>query len=63
MYFFCQNMVTVACHDYGHDCDFIIDGDLEHVVVEYKQHSDNEHGIEYTKETLEQRFMELEVSQ
>jgi len=56
-------MVKVACRDYGHDCDFVIEGFLEHIVLQYNQHSEQEHGIEYAKETLEQRFMELEVSQ
>ena len=63
MSIFCQNMVKVACHDYGYDCDFTVTGKIDEVVEKYNQHSEEEHGIEYVKEDLEHRFMELETSQ
>ncbi|MAY24382.1 MAG: DUF1059 domain-containing protein [Thaumarchaeota archaeon] len=56
-------MVKVACHDYGHDCDFTVTDEIDKVVEKYNQHSEEEHGIEYVKEDLTQRFMELETSQ
>ena len=56
-------MVKVACHDYGYDCDFIVTDEIDQVVEKYNQHSEEEHGIEYVKEDLTQRFMELETSQ
>ena len=56
-------MVKVACHDYGHDCDFTVTDEIDKVVEKYNQHSEEEHGIEYVKEDLEHRFMELETSQ
>jgi len=56
-------MVKVACHDYGYDCDFTVTGEVDEVVEKYNHHSEEEHGIEYVKEDLQQRFMELETSQ
>ena len=56
-------MVRITCHDYGHDCDFEIEGILEEVIEQYNIHSEQEHGIAYTKETLEHRFTALQISQ
>ena len=63
MLIFCKNMVRVVCHDYGYDCEFMVTGDVDEVVEKYNQHNEEEHGIEYVKEDLQQRFMELETSQ
>tara|TARA_B100000029_G_scaffold23546_1_gene23338 strand:+ start:5514 stop:5684 length:171 start_codon:yes stop_codon:yes gene_type:complete len=56
-------MVKVTCHDYGYDCDFAIIAEIEEAVEKYNKHSEEVHGIEYVKEDLEHRFMELEISQ
>ena len=56
-------MVKVICHNYGNDCDFEVQGNIEEVAEKYNYHSKQKHGIEYSKETLEQRFSELEISQ
>ena len=56
-------MVRVTCHDYGHDCDFMITAEIDDAVEEYNKHSEEEHGIEYVKEDLQHRFMELEIAQ
>ena len=40
-------MVRVTCHDYGHDCDFMITAEIDDAVEEYNKHSEEEHGIEY----------------
>ncbi|MEC7711127.1 MAG: DUF1059 domain-containing protein [Thermoproteota archaeon] len=56
-------MVKVTCHDYGYDCDFTIVAEIDQAVEEYNKHSEEVHGIEYVKEDLEHRFMELEISQ
>ena len=56
-------MVKVICHNYGNDCDFEVQGNIEEVTEKYNYHSEQKHGIEYSKETLEQRFSELETSQ
>ena len=56
-------MVKVICHTYGNDCDFEVQGNIEEVAEKYNYHSEQKHGIEYSKETLEKRFSELEISQ
>jgi len=48
-------MATLKCRDYGFDCDFEATGeDSTKVIEEYGKHSDEEHGIEYSKESLMQ---------
>ena len=56
-------MVKVSCHDYGYDCDFTLVAEIDEAVEKYNQHSEEEHGIEYVKEDLQHRFMELGISQ
>jgi|TARA_B110000014_G_C19833247_1_gene432105 predicted small metal-binding protein len=45
-------MVKAVCRDYGFNCDFICDGDLDAVVTNFGKHCTQEHGIEYRRETL-----------
>ena len=45
-------MVKAVCSDYGFDCDFTCDGDLDVVVTNFGKHCTDEHGIEYQRETL-----------
>ena len=45
-------MVKAVCSDYGFDCDFVCDGDLDPVIDNFGKHCTEEHGIEYEKETL-----------
>jgi predicted small metal-binding protein len=46
-------MRKIACKDYGFECDFISQGnDVDKVISEYATHSTQEHGIEYSVETL-----------
>ena len=48
-------MAKLRCRDYGFECDFISEGeDVSKVIDEYGQHSADEHGIEYSKESLMQ---------
>ena len=56
-------MVIISCHEYGFDCDFILDDEIGEVVKKYNEHSEEIHGIEYVKKDLEQRFLELSNSQ
>ena len=44
-------MVKVICHNYGNDCDFEVQGNIEEVAEKYNYHSEQKHGIEYSKET------------
>ena len=45
-------MVKATCRDYGYDCDYSVEGDIDIVVEEFGKHTTNVHGIEYSKETL-----------
>tara|TARA_B100001105_G_C22089082_1_gene314215 strand:+ start:353 stop:511 length:159 start_codon:yes stop_codon:yes gene_type:complete len=45
-------MVKAICRDYGFDCDFTSDGDLDVVVTDFGKHCTEKHGIEYQRETL-----------
>ena len=49
------DMIKLVCRDYGFDCDFVANGeDAAQVIATYGQHSNDEHGIEYSKEALMQ---------
>ncbi|MCH7967173.1 MAG: DUF1059 domain-containing protein [Thaumarchaeota archaeon] len=47
-------MVKLTCRDYGFDCDFVTEGEIEQVIEKFGQHMEEEHGIDYTKEALMQ---------
>ena len=47
-------MTRLVCKDYGFDCSYEIEGEVELVIDEYRKHSDKEHGIEYSTEALTQ---------
>ena len=47
-------MAKITCMDYGFDCSYAIEGEVEHVIEEYQKHSNDEHGIEYSVEALTQ---------
>ena len=45
-------MPSVSCRDYGFNCEFVAEGELEEIANEFGKHSSNEHGIEYSIETV-----------
>ena len=48
-------MPKLRCRDYGFDCDFVSEAtNAEEVIEAYGKHSEEEHGIEYSKESLMQ---------
>ena len=47
-----MRMVKAICKDYGFDCDFTCEGDLDLVIDEFGKHCTEKHGIEYQPETL-----------
>jgi len=50
----------LRCRDYGFGCEFIIEADdIAKVIVEYSKHSEEEHGIEYSKEALMQFILRM----
>jgi predicted small metal-binding protein len=52
-------MVKLSCSHYGYDCDFVADGETEDVISKFGDHTLNEHGIEYSKESLMQFVMRI----
>ena len=49
-----KNMARLRCSDYGFECDFVSEGEMEAVIEEFAKHTDEEHGIDYSKEALMQ---------
>jgi len=47
-------LIKLTCHDYGFECDFVSEGEIEQVLEKFGQHTENEHGIDYSKEALMQ---------
>jgi len=45
-------VADIRCEDYGFDCDYSIEGDVYKVVQGYWHHMNDEHGIEYSTETI-----------
>jgi predicted small metal-binding protein len=45
-------MVSLRCQDYGYQCEYVAEGDIDKVVDEYKEHMDNVYGIEYSRENV-----------
>ncbi len=54
-------MVKLSCSHYGYDCDFETDGDADDVISKFGEHTLNEHGIDYSKETLMQFILRIRV--
>lgn len=49
--------IKLRCSDYGFECEFASEGQIEQVIEEFGRHTENEHGIEYTKEVLMQLIL------
>tara|TARA_Y100000590_G_scaffold118696_1_gene135850 strand:+ start:7229 stop:7399 length:171 start_codon:yes stop_codon:yes gene_type:complete len=47
-------IAKLTCRDYGYECDFEVEGDMEHVLDNFGKHTHEEHGIEYSTEALTQ---------
>ncbi len=47
-------MVKLQCKDYGFECDFVAEGEIESVITQFGKHTNDVHGIEYSKEALMQ---------
>lgn len=54
MIIFHQSMAKLKCNDYGFECDFIVEGEMEDVIDKFRAHTDDEHGIDYSKEAVMQ---------
>lgn len=49
-----QGMAKLKCNDYGFECDFVAEGEMEDVIDKFRAHTDDEHGIDYSKEAVMQ---------
>jgi predicted small metal-binding protein len=49
-----QSMAKFACADYGFECRYEVEGEEKDVVGKFMTHSSEEHGIEYSYDTLKQ---------
>lgn len=48
-------MIKLSCRDYGFECEFVAEGeDAQAVIEKFGKHTNEEHGIEYSKEALMQ---------
>ncbi len=45
-------MVSLQCKDYGYECEYVTEGEIDNVIEDYKQHMDKVHGIDYSKEVI-----------
>ena len=48
------DLANLRCIDYGYECDFSSEGEIEQVIQEFAKHTEEEHGIEYQREALMQ---------
>lgn len=50
-----SNMVKLQCKDYGFECNFSVEGnDISKIITDFGKHTEEEHGIEYSKESIMQ---------
>lgn len=47
-------VARLRCNDYGFECKFVSEGEIEQVIEEFGKHTEEEHGIDYSKEALMQ---------
>ncbi len=47
-------MVKLKCADYGFECNFVSEGEMENVIDNFREHTDSVHGIDYSKEAVMQ---------
>jgi len=45
-------LAKLRCSEYGFECDFVTEGEIEQVIEEFGQHTEQEHGIDYSEEVL-----------
>jgi len=51
-------MAKLMCSNYGFECEFVAEGnEIEEVLDQFRDHTLEVHGIEYSKEALMQFIM------
>lgn len=51
---FSSTVARLRCNDYGFECNFVAEGEIENVIEKFRTHTEKEHGIDYSKEALMQ---------
>ncbi len=51
------HMASLTCRDYGFECDYVVEGEVDYVVDRFRDHMEMEHGIEYAREAILQFVM------
>jgi len=46
--------MNLKCSDYGFECEYKAEGEVEQVIEEFRKHTEEEHGIDYSKEAIMQ---------
>ena len=48
-------VIELVCKDYGYDCEFVAKGEsVDDIMKEFGKHTDEEHGLWYSDESLKQ---------
>ncbi len=47
-------MAKLKGWDYCFECDFVAEGEMEQVIQDFRAHTDDVHGIDYSKEAVMQ---------
>ncbi len=45
-------MINLRCQDYGYECEYVTEGEIDKVVDDYKEHMNDVHGMEYSRESV-----------
>ena len=53
-------MAKLICRDYGFECDYVAEGEMEQVITDFRAHTDDVHGIDYSKEAVMQFLLRKE---
>ena len=48
------SMTQLKCSDYGFECDFVTSAKSDNVAVQFSEHSEHVHGIEYPIQAIDQ---------
>ena len=47
-------MKNLRCSDYGFECDFKAEGEIDHIITEFSKHTIDMHGIDYERDAIGQ---------
>jgi len=48
------SVILLPKADYGFECDFVAEGEMDQVIDDFRAHTDDVHGIDYSKEAVMQ---------